>query len=570
MDNKEAVVSFQDYTFQYHSQAEPTLYDINLDIYPGEKILIVGPSGSGKSTLGHCINGLIPFAYKGSIQGTLTIAGLATGQENIFSLSQHVGTVLQDPDGQFVGLTAGEDIAFSLENDCVAVPEMHERVRKVAKMVDMDTLLKSSPFELSGGQKQRTALAGVMIDDVEVLLFDEPLANLDPATGKTAIEIIDDIHRQSGKTIIIIEHRLEDVLHRHIDRVLVVDKGRIVADMDAHSLVCSSVLTDNGIREPLYITALKYAGVTLTPAMKPGHIETIDLTNCAQALQSWMQDAPRTLLEERTQPILQMEHINFGYDPSRQILKDVSYTIHRGEMVAIIGNNGAGKSTLTKLLCGFEKPDSGVISLEGQDIADLTISERCRHIGLVMQNPNQMICETMIADEVGLGPKLRGYSQEEIDKRVQHALEICGLAPFRKWPVSALSFGQKKRVTVASMLAMDPEILILDEPTAGQDFKHYTEIMKFLVELNQKGVTVILITHDMHLMLEYIPRAIVLSQGRVLEDNQASAVLTNDQVIRQANLKETSLYQLAQRCGIADAGAFVQCFIDHERWVRQS
>lgn len=568
MDKANPIISFKDYTFQYHSQAKPTLYNINLDIYPGEKILIVGPSGSGKSTLGHCINGLIPFSYKGMAEGTLTVAGLETAQHDIFKLSEHVGTVLQDPDGQFVGLTVGEDIAFALENDRVPVPEMHQRVRKVAEMVDMENQLGSSPYELSGGQKQRTALAGVMVNDVDILLFDEPLANLDPATGKTAIEIIDDIHKESGKAVIIIEHRLEDVLHRHVDRIIVVNSGRIVADMDADALVCSDILEQNGIREPLYITALKYAGLALTPEMRPGRIDTLDINACATAVNSWMRSMRPAEKTADKGNILSLKDIEFSYEPPKKILKGITFDVKEGEMLSVIGRNGAGKSTLTKLLCGFEKPDSGMICYEGSDIKDQTISERAQYIGLVMQNPNQMISETMIADEVGLGLKLRGVEQDEIDKRVKRALKICGLSPFINWPISALSFGQKKRVTVASMLALDPRILILDEPTAGQDYRHYTEIMRFLQELNSQGVTVILITHDMHLMLEYTPRAVVISDGELICDAPASRILTSDEVITRANLKETSLYTLAQHCGIEDATAFVQGFIDHERQVR--
>lgn len=561
-------ISFRDYSFQYHSQAEPTLQGICLDIYPGEKILIVGPSGCGKSTLAHCINGLIPFSYKGASTGSLTVAGMEAGEQTIFALSKHVGTVLQDSDGQFVGLTVGEDIAFALENDCVALPEMHSRVEAVAQMVEMDTLLDSSPFELSGGQKQRTALAGVMIDDVEILLFDEPLANLDPATGKAAIEIIDDIHLDTGKTILIIEHRLEDVLHRHVDRIVVMNDGRIVADMDADHLLCSPILGENGIREPLYITALKYAVAPLTPALRPGHIETIDLTGSTQPLRAWQKSVAADTARNENPSILRMENIDFTYDGSRQILQGVSFDIRQGEMVSVIGRNGAGKSTLTKLLCGFEKESGGRILLQGRDMADQTIKERAGTIGLVMQNPNQMISETMIADEVGLGLKLRGTDSAELGERVAEALAVCGLAPFKKWPISALSYGQKKRVTIASILALSPQILLLDEPTAGQDFRHYTEIMRFLLDLNRRGMTVVLITHDMHLMLEYTPRAIVLSGGRVIADAPASQVLTDADVIHRANLRETSLYTLAQRAGIADGTAFVQSFIDHEKWGR--
>lgn len=569
MASQAPIVSFHNFTFQYMAQAEPTLYDVTLDIYPGEKVLIVGPSGSGKSTLGHCMNGLIPFAYKGKSTGTLTVAGLEVQKQDIFKLSKHIGTVLQDTDGQFVGLTAGEDIAFALENDCVPAEEMRERVKSVAQMVDMERFLANSPFELSGGQKQRTSLAGVMIDDVEILLFDEPLANLDPATGKTAIEIIDDIHKRTGKTIVIIEHRLEDVLHRHVDRIVAVNDGRIVADLPADELLCGDVLKQNGIREPLYVTALKYAGVKLTPAMRPGHIETLDIESCADALQIWMREAERAKQPQNEETLLSLEHIGFSYDAGKPVLKDVSFSVKRGEMFAVIGRNGAGKSTLTKLLCGFEKPDGGAIFYEGKNIEQQTIRERAQYIGLVMQNPNQMISETMIAKEVGLGLKLRGANEATREARVKHALAVCGLSPFIDWPISALSYGQKKRVTVAAMLALDPRVLLLDEPTAGQDYKHYTEIMRFLVELNKKGVTVALITHDMHLMLEYTPRAVVLSDGELIADAPASDILTNDAVIERANLKETSLYTLARRAGLSDAAAFVQCFIDHERWVRE-
>lgn len=563
--DKQAIIEFRDFSFQYYSQAEPTLHNINLKIYRGEKILIVGPSGSGKSTLGHCLNGLIPFSYKGEIRGSLKINGLETKEQSIFKLSKMIGTVLQDADGQFVGLTVGEDIAFALENDNVPNVTMRERVKKVAAMVGMDDLLNSSPFELSGGQKQRTSLAGVMIDDVDILLFDEPLANLDPATGKAAIEIIDDIHKQSHKTIIIVEHRLEDVLHRGIDRVLVINDGRIVADTNPHELVASTILTENGIREPLYVTALKYAGVKVTSEMQPGHITTLNAELSRNALTAW-HDSIRADNRQNTNPsILKMENVSFSYDGVRPILDDINFDIREGEMISIVGRNGAGKSTLAKLLCGFEKEDRGAILYKGGDIRNRTIKERAEIIGLVMQNPNQMISKPLIYDEVALGLRLRNVPEKQIAERVDKALKVCGLAPFKRWPISALSYGQKKRVTIASILVLDPKILILDEPTAGQDYRHYTEIMEFLVELNKLGVTVIMITHDMHLMLEYTPRAIVLAGGRKIADAPASVVLTDSSVVEEANLKVTSLFNLAQMAGIKDGTHFVQRFIDYER-----
>jgi len=567
--NDKLIIEFSHFSFQYYSQSEPTLVDINLKIYEGEKIMIVGPSGSGKSTLGHCLNGLIPFSYRGHLEGSLKINGIETKEQDIFKLSKSVGTVLQDSDGQFVGLTVGEDIAFAMENDNTPIMEMKNRVKKVSEMVGMDKWLSSSPYELSGGQKQRTALAGVMIDDVSVLLFDEPLANLDPATGKTAIEIIDEIHKNTNKTVIIIEHRLEDVLHRDIDRVIVMNDGKIIADVNAHELVSSDILVINGIREPLYVTALKYAGINVTADMKPGHIYTLDTNGVEEQVKKWYRSIQKETKSYSEVAQLQMKDLSFSYDRKHSLLKNINFVITEGEMLSIVGRNGAGKSTISKLLCGFEKEDHGAIYYLQEDIKDKTIKERAEIIGVVMQNPNQMISKAMIFDEVALGLKLRKIPEDEIKTRVEKVLTVCGLAPFIDWPIAALSYGQKKRVTIASILVLNPKILILDEPTAGQDYKHYSEIMNFLVEINKLGVTVIMITHDMHLMLEYTPRAIVLSDGQIIADTCSSEVLTDSNIIANANLKETSLFNLAQMVGITDETSFVQSFIDYERQGRK-
>ena len=568
--NKKPIIQFNSFQFHYFSQAEPTLHDINLTIYEGEKVLIVGPSGSGKSTLGNCLNGLIPFAYKGEIEGSLKINGRETREMNIFELSKMVGTVLQDADGQFIGLTVGEDIAFALENDCVDQGKMKEVVQKVADMVDMGKLLKSSPFELSGGQKQRVSFAGVMVDDVDILLFDEPLANLDPATGKTAIDLIDHVWKELGKTVVIIEHRLEDVLYRDVDRIVVVNDGRIAADMSPDDLIAADILPKMGIREPLYATALKYAGVRVTPDMRPGRMETLRIDMVKDAVQKWaLSRVPDREVNNRPD-ILAAEHLSFQYTKKRRILKDINFHIREGEMVSIVGTNGAGKSTLAKVICGFVTEDEGRLLYEGEDLKGKTIKERSQMIGFVMQNPNQMICKPMIYDEVALGLRIRGVVEAETEKRVEKALKICGLAPFKKWPISALSFGQKKRVTIASALVLDPKILILDEPTAGQDFHHYTEIMEFLKSLNSEGVTIIMITHDMHLMLEYTPHAIVISDGQKIGDATSAEILTNEAITEQANLKITSLYELAVACGVENPEGFVQNFIDYERGLRHA
>lgn len=563
----DTVISFQHFGFQYYAQAEPTLYDINLDIHRGEKILIAGPSGSGKSTLGNCINGLIPFAYRGTMTGELHVAGIDTKNSSLFELSKQVGTVLQDADGQFIGLNVGEDIAFALENDNVPQKEMKERVKKIAAVVDMDKLLESNPHELSGGQKQRVSLAGVMVDDADILLFDEPLANLDPRTGKVAIELIDEINRQ-GKTVIIIEHRLEDVLHCPVDRIVVFNDGHIIMDDHPDQVLASNVLLKHGIREPLYLTACKYAGVNITPEMKSSSLDTMDLAQCKDKLQAWY-DANVSKEEDKPQQdLLSVNDICFSYDGVRPILNHVDAMIHEGEMMSLVGKNGAGKSTLAKVLTGFLKPDSGTVTMNGEDLARYSIAERAEYVGIVLQNPNQMISKTMIYDEIAFGLRIRNLPEDEIEQRVMKVMKVCGLSEFRKWPISALSYGQKKRVTIASILVLNPKILILDEPTAGQDYYHYSEIMEFLKGLNEQGQTILLITHDMHLMLEYTERAIVLVDSEKIADEKAYQVLCDPQLSARANLKETSLFELAQKVGISDPLKFVGTFIKYDRRVR--
>ena len=569
MAAKTPIISFKNFSFQYRAQKKPTLQDINLDIYPGERVLIAGPSGSGKSTLAACINGLNPFSNPGECTGTLMVDGVDAPHSSIFDLAGHVGTVLQDPDGQFIGLTVGEDIAFSLENNCTPQPEMKEIVQHAAELVGIENHLGFAPHELSGGQKQRVSLAGVMVDDVKILLFDEPLANLDPATGKQAIELIDTIQQKTDTTVLIIEHRLEDVLWRNVDRIVLVNEGRILADMRPDDLLSGSLLAENGIREPLYLTAMRYAGIAVTPEKHPAHIDSVVLDKADNArLHSWFQAEPLPAPKPAPEPLLEVRDLCFGYNKGQHTLQNVSFSIGKGEMVSIVGRNGAGKSTLSKLICGFETQDSGEIYLNGKDLKDENIRRRAKHIGYVMQNPNQMISKTMIYDEVAMALQGSGLTEEQIREKVEDTLKVCGLYPFRKWPVSALSFGQKKRVTIASVLVQDPELILLDEPTAGQDFRHYTDIMEFLQGLNTRGVTVVMITHDMHLMLEYTPRALVFCDGQLIADRSASAVLCDPELIERAALKETSLYTLANRCGIAPAEDFVERFIAADREVR--
>ncbi|BBF43421.1 duplicated ATPase component MtsB of energizing module of methionine-regulated ECF transporter [Lachnospiraceae bacterium KM106-2] len=565
----ETLIKFENYTFQYRSQSEPTLHDINLSIQKGERVIIVGASGCGKSTLAHCLNGLNPFCYAGKHTGSLQICGVEAAKASIFELSKYVGTVLQDTDGQFIGMTVLEDIAFALENECVPNAELEERTRKEAEMLNLTEFLDHAPHDLSGGQKQRVSMAGVLVTKTPILLFDEPLANLDPAAGKKAIELIDQIQKDTDTTVVIIEHRLEDALHMGADRIILMEEGKVKCDMAPSELFVSDALIEAGIREPLFVTALKYAAVPLNKEMHLGRIQDLQMEESQkQAVLNWFEASKMELREGAKNPIIEVSNLSFGYGDEKKNLTDINFTIHEGEMVSIVGKNGAGKSTLAKLLCGFQHPQSGTIAYRGRDLAEDTIKERAKFIGYVMQNPNQMISKAMIFDEVAMSLQNQGLSKEEVEEKVFETLKICGLYQYRKWPIQALSYGQKKRVTIASILVQNPEILILDEPTAGQDFRHYTEIMEFLKGLNQSGVTVIMITHDMHLMLEYTNRTIVFSDGRLIADTTPVDLFSDLALVERASLKETSLFGLASMCGI-DPKAFIDRFITQDRKERQ-
>lgn len=553
----EKLIEFKDFSFQYKAQQEPTLRDINLSIYKGEKVLIVGPSGSGKSTLGQCLNGIIPNIYQGSHSGQLLIDGQEAFDLSIYEKSLLVSTVLQDTDGQFIGLSVAEDLAFALENDMESQELMQQKVADWSNRLELNQLLNHRPQDLSGGQKQRVSLAGVLIDESPILLFDEPLANLDPKSGQDTIDLIDRLHQQEGATTIIIEHRLEDVLYRQVDRIVLINEGQILFNGQPDQLLQTKLLVENGIREPLYLATLRAMGYPLEQANSLSSLSGLDLTGLQSV--DLLLDREEVLAKPS---LLEVKNLNFSY-PQKQALKDIHFTLYKGERLAIVGKNGAGKSTLAKALCGFLDVEGDFI-WQGQSIKDESVKERAERIGYVLQNPNQMISQTMIFDEVALGLRMRGVGQEELEKRVHKALKVCGLYSFRKWPISALSYGQKKRVTIASILVLEPEIILLDEPTAGQDERHYREMMDFLDELNRQGHTIVMITHDMQLMLDYSDRALVVVDGQIIADQSPAEILSDAAIIDKANLKETSIFHLAQRMGV-DPLALTNYYMQEER-----
>lgn len=536
-------IEFKDFSFKYDAQKEPTLKSLNLKIEKGQKVLIIGPSGCGKSTLAQIINGIIPNTYQGESKGSFLIDGQPAFDRSIYEKSHLVSTVLQDTDDQFIGLSVAEDLAFALENDCCPRPEMVETVHKWADKLDLLELLDQRPQDLSGGQKQRVSLAGVLIDESPILLFDEPLANLDPKSGQDTITLIDQLHRETGATTLIIEHRLEDVLYHPVDKIILINEGQILFDGSPDQLLATKLLAENGIREPLYISVLRQLGLDLASQSHLSDLSSLNLSQLGFAEQ-FISQTPKS-----KESLLRVEQLSFAYRFDHPILKDITLDLAKGERLALVGKNGAGKSTLAKALTKFVEAE-GRFLWQGQDISGDSIKERASRIGYVLQNPNQMISQPMVFDEVAKGLRLRGLEEEEVKEKVFASLKTCGLYEFRQWPISALSYGQKKRVTIASILVLEPEIILLDEPTAGQDMQHYTEFMDFLDELNQAGQTIVMITHDMQLMLDYSDRCLVIADGKILADKSPMEVLSDRNLLEMANLKETSVFQLAEKMGV--------------------
>lgn len=554
-----SIISFKNFSFKYNNLNENTLTDISFEIQPGEKVLITGKSGSGKSTIAHCINGLIPFNYKGDMTGEILVDGEVPSKSSLFEMGSHVGTILQDQDCQFVGLSAGEDVAFAFENDCIPTEQMRELVDRALEQVDMLKQKRITPQSLSGGQKQKVAIAGILAMQAPILLFDEPLANLDPASGKKAMETINLLHEKQGKTIVVIEHRIEDVLEHNFDRVIVIEAGRIAFDGTPDEILACGQLPQMGLRQPLYVEMLKLCGAELKTEDKIS-----DLGNTLKfkdlVVNRFMSDAFRKK-QNTEEEILSLKGICYKYykdDP--YTIKNITFDVKKGEMLAVVGNNGAGKSTLLKTISGIAKYQEGSMYYMGECIDKWSAGKRASAIGFVMQNPNHMITKNIIFDEVAFGPRNFGVSEEEVKKRAENALKICGLYAFRNWPASSLSYGQRKRLTIASILAMGPKVIILDEPTAGQDYTSYKEFMTYLSKIREDGTAVIIITHDMHLALEYADRAVVLSEGTVIAQDTMDKILSDNQLIERASLKHTSIESMGRLYEVENLSGFIAYF----------
>lgn len=564
------IITTRKLSFTYHGVKQPTIQDLTFSIWPGEKVLIAGPSGSGKSTLARCLNGLIPNSYRGNLQGLIKINGVNLQDATLRDLSHRVGTVLQDPEGQFVGLTVGEDVSFALENQRVPQNIMDQLVKSVLQQVGMESYVQHTPHQLSGGQKQKIALAGVLVLAPDILLFDEPFANLDPASTIVMMQLINELNVKHNKTILIIEHRIEEVFEMGVDRVLLLHEGQLIANQSPHQILASGYLKEIGIRHPLFLEALENANIRFFDEA-PCSINEWDVQyDELEKVYDWV--GYEKFYHNKTfgsNTIVDLERVSFSYDKQKPLLKNISLDIREHERIALLGHNGAGKSTLSQILLGILKPDSGNVYLNGNNSATWSIADHGEVIGYVMQNPHHMLSQETVWEEVAFGPRNYGFEENEVEYRVAHALEVCGLKGYRNWPISALSFGQKKRVSIASVLSMKPKLLLLDEPTAGQDYRHYRDMMQFINSLTHEGIALLMATHDMHLALEYTDRSIVLSDGRIIADAPTVEVFSDQELLEAAKLRTTSLYGLAERLNIAPVSVLYRFLMDNEQAVYQ-
>jgi len=553
------ILELRQVSVKYDAQNEPTLRELNLSVQKGEKILLAGSSGSGKTTLVRLLNGLIPHEFKADVTGEIFINGQNGTEQNVFERSLELGTVLQDSNAQFVGLTTAEDLAFALENDNIVHDKMLEQVQKWAKDLNLLHLLNLSPQVLSGGEKQRVAMAGVLIDDAPILLFDEPLASLDPASGQRMMQLIDRLQAEQNLTVIIVEHRVEEVLRGKVDRVLILDEGKIVIDETPIEALKLNDFAKYGLSTPGYIRLLSQAGIDLKDVEELDQPQKLAGEQVADKLQQYALEQAKSVhaKTENTQ-LLKIQNLDFAYG-KHEIFHQLNLTLNQGEITALVGKNGSGKSTLSQVVVGFLAPTNGSIVFNKTDLLALSIKERSAYVGYVAQNPNQMITQVSVFDEVAVGLRLRGEDDEKIHAKVNELLKIADLYSMRNWPVSVLSYGQKKRLTIMAVLALQPEFLILDEPTAGQDLTHANEIMEFVQKLNHDlQISIVLVTHDMTLLQAVAQRAVVLVAGEIIADTTPAELLTNHELVERADLQVTSIAILAERFGIKNVTDLVR------------
>lgn len=520
--NPDTPLSLEKISFRYRDRQEKAIEQIELTVEAGELLLVAGPSGCGKTTLVRCINGLIPRSYKGEIEGKISVFGQDTISLSLAQISQHVGTVLQDPERQILGTRVINEVAFGLENLGFSRPEILKRAGEALQKLGIDHLRQRETFSLSGGEKQKIALAGVLAMRPRILLLDEPLASLDPASALETLELVRQLVDE-GMAVILIEHRIEDVLGIRPDRILFMQDGKI-AYLGALE----------GLVEAADYKTIKLPVEMVLPlaARQPPPEELVFLPG----------KAPETAAAQ-TETLVRFENVTFGYEQNNPVLHEVNLEIQRGDVIAVLGPNGAGKTTLVKHAIGLLKPKSGRVLVEGRDTHHLSVAQVAKTLGYVFQSPSHMLFAPTVYEELAFGPHNLGHQQEQIDEEVKEALDIVNLREAEKDPPLSLSFGQQKRVSIAAILAMRSRILVMDEPTAGQDYRNYMSFMESILQL-PNFEAILFITHDIDLAVIFANRVLLVADGRLVADGKPQEVMADLERLRNCRLMPTSLLRL--------------------------
>jgi len=525
MGNEPPAISIQNLTFRYRDRQEPALLDFSLEVAAGELLLLAGASGCGKTTLLRSINGLIPRSYKGEVQGKILLHGKETRGFSLARISQIVGTVLQDPERQILGTRVRNEVAFGLENLSLPRSEMLQRIEEALEHLEITHLRDRETFHLSGGEKQKVALAGVLAMRPSILLLDEPLASLDPASAQETLALVRQLVEE-GLTVVMVEHRVEDVLRIQPHRVLFMENGSIRYLGAVEGLF--EVVNYREIKLPAR-HIMQRARQDTPPA-------AIHFTPAGSTPASEQES-------EYQAPLVRFEEVAFGYDHDVPVLHQVNLEIRRGDVIAVLGANGAGKTTLVKHAIGLLKPKVGRVLVEGRDTRSISVADIARTLGYVFQSPSHMLFAPTVAEELAFGPSNLGHSPEQIQKEVVEALKIVNLSGKEADPPLAMSFGQQKRVTIAAVLAMHSRILVMDEPTAGQDYRNYMDFMDAILQL-PNFEAILFITHDIDLAVIYANRVLLVDKGKIVADGKPEEVLRDFQSLSSSRLVPTSLLEM--------------------------
>jgi energy-coupling factor transporter ATPase len=531
------MIKIENLTYYYPNATTPALDNINLEIRDGEFILLVGPSGCGKSTLVQCLNGIIPKVTGGDLRGKIRIGEKDISSCKVHQLSRHVGMVFQNPNAQLFGLTVEEDVAFGPENLGMAREEIQKLVEKSIGIVGIEKLRKRFTFTLSGGEKQRTAIAGAIAMEPKILVLDEPTSDLDPMGTKQVLETVKRLNKDRSITIILIEHKIDEVFDL-ADRTIVMDRGKIILDGKTSEVFTRNLdlLESMGIYPPQLIRLSKMLKV------KPSYKEISSYFNSLNGSFKKFSEENHT---EKSSPEVVFEDVWFNYHNGTPALKGINLEMKKGEFIALIGSNGSGKTTLLSCLIGFIKPGKGRILIDAQDIKNLGVADLAVKVGYLFQNPDLQLFMNTVAQEVGFGLKNRSMATVDINKNVARALEIMELSEYSDRHPHSLSRGQRQRLAVASIISMEQDILVLDEPTSGQDRGHLNKFLCQIKKLNDAGKTIIMITHDMSIVAEYSERTIVMEGGKILMDGSTREVFSRPEILKKASIEPPLLARIS-------------------------